>query len=128
MSRTTIATSRAPRAIGPYSQAVATNDWIFCSGQIPLDPATGKLVPGDIQAQTRRCLENLKAVLEAGGATLAQVVKTTVYLTDLGQFAAVNEAYGEYFGSQPPARATVQVSALPAGATVEIDAIARRGG
>lgn len=128
MARTTVSTSRAPRAIGPYSQAVAMDDWLFCSGQIPLDPATGKMVPGDIQAQTRRCLENLKAVLEAGGATLGKVVKTTVYLTNLAQFAAMNEIYAEYFADSPPARATVEVRALPAGAIVEIDAIARRGG
>lgn len=127
MTKRTIATSRAPGALGPYSQAVQLDDWLFCSGQVALDPATGKLETGGVPAETRRCLDNLKAVLEAGGVTLSGVVKTTVYMTDLKQFPAMNEVYAEYFKEQPPARATVEVSRLPAGASVEIEAIARRG-
>jgi 2-iminobutanoate/2-iminopropanoate deaminase len=119
-----IETNQAPQPIGPYSQAVQSGNMLFLSGQIPLDPATGKMVEGDVQVQTRQVLENLKAVLLAGNATLEQVVKTTIYLTDLSQFSKVNEIYAEYFGESKPARATVQVAALPAGAQVEIDAIA----
>jgi 2-iminobutanoate/2-iminopropanoate deaminase len=121
-----ISTEKAPRAIGPYSQAIeASGRMIFCSGQIPLDPASGEMVgASDVRAQARRVMENLKAVVEAAGASLSQVVKTTIYLADLQDFGAVNEIYGGYFPSQPPARATVQVAGLPRGALVEIDAIA----
>jgi 2-iminobutanoate/2-iminopropanoate deaminase len=115
----------APKAIGPYSQAVKTPaGMVFLSGQIPLDPATGQLVSGDIRAQTGRVMQNLGAVLGAAGLTFSHVVKTTVYLVDLADFASVNEVYGEHFAEAPPARATVQVAALPKGARVEIDAVA----
>ena len=112
----TIATEDAPAAIGPYSQAVKSGSLLFLSGQIPLDPRTGAMVPGGIVEQTERVLDNLAAVLAAGGATFANVVRTTIYLTDLGDFAKVNEAYGKRFAANPPARATVQVAALPKGA------------
>lgn len=125
--RETVSTAHAPAAIGPYSQAVRAGGFLFCSGQIPLDPATGKMVDGGIEAQTERVLSNLAAVLSAGGATLAAVVKTTVYLVDLGEFPAMNAVYGRFFPGDPPARATVQVAKLPAGALVEIDAIAAIG-
>jgi 2-iminobutanoate/2-iminopropanoate deaminase len=121
-----IATSSAPAAIGPYSQGIGAGSLVFLSGQIPLDPATGALVAGDIAAQTQRVMENLRAVLAAAGCTFQHVVRTTIYLVDLGHFAAVNEAYGRYFEAPFPARATVQVAALPKGAQVEIDAIAVR--
>ncbi len=115
----------APKAIGPYSQALrAGQGMLFLSGQIPLDPATGELVPGDVRAQTERVMENLAAVLRVAGLSFEHVVKTTIYLADLGDFAAVNEVYGRRFPQAPPARATVQVAALPRGARVEIDAIA----
>ena len=114
----------APRAIGPYVPAVRLGELVFCSGQIPLDPKTGELVGGDIRAQTERVLENLGAVLRAAGLGLDRVLKTTVYLTDLGDFQKVNETYGKRFSGVFPARATVQVAALPKGARVEIDAIA----
>ncbi len=120
----TISTQEAPAAIGPYSQAVEAGCFVFLSGQIPLDPATGELVSGSIQYETRRVMENLKAVLAAAGLSFADVVKTTIYVTDIGAFAAVNEVYGSYFKEEPPARATVQVAALPKGARVEIDAVA----
>ncbi len=123
---TPIKTDQAPAAIGPYSQAIAADGLMFLSGQIPLDPATGELVTGDIRLETQRVLDNLQAVLAAGGATFGDVVKTTIYLTNLGDFAAVNEVYAKAFVAAPPARATVQVAALPRGARVEIDAIARR--
>ena len=121
-----ISTPAAPKAIGPYSQAVAApaGRLLYLSGQIPLDPATGELVKGTIEEETRRVMENLKAVLQAGGAGFAQVVKTTIFLTDLADFTRVNEVYGGYFQADPPARATVQVAALPRGARVEIDAVA----
>ncbi len=123
--RSVIATTEAPRAIGPYSQAIAAGGFVFCSGQIPLDPKTGEMIgTGDVRAQARRVMENLKAVLAAAGTSLAHVVKTTIYLADLGDFGAVNDVYGSYFSSAPPARATVQVAGLPRGALVEIDAIA----
>jgi 2-iminobutanoate/2-iminopropanoate deaminase len=122
-----IATPEAPRAIGPYSQAISVGEWLFCSGQIPLDPKGGEIVAGGIEEQTKRVLENLGAVLSAGGSGLDRVVKTTVFLTDLGDFAAMNAVYGEYFGEPAPARATVQVAALPKGARIEIEAIALRG-
>ena len=126
MARTTLHSDRAPKAIGPYSQAVQVDSgkMTFLSGQIPLDPATGELVNGDITAQTERVMENLKAVLHAGGLELAHVVRCGIFLADLGEFGKVNEVYGRYFGAAPPARATVQVAALPRGARVEIDAIA----
>jgi 2-iminobutanoate/2-iminopropanoate deaminase len=122
--RMPVSTENAPAAIGPYSQAIRTGSLLFCSGQVALDPATGELVKEDIQGQARRCLENLSAVCQAAGASLSQAVRCTVYLTDMGDFARVNDAYGEFFGSDdPPARVTVAVAGLPAGADVEIDAI-----
>ena len=127
MIRDAVSTSSAPRAIGPYSQAVIAQGarCIYCSGQIPLDPETGELVGGgDVEKETHRVMQNLAAVLEAAGVSMDAVVKTTIYLTDLKNLAAVNRAYATYFGSMPPARATVQVAALPRGAQVEIDAVA----
>lgn len=127
MGRKTVSSDQAPKAIGPYSQAVDLGDLVFCSGQIPLDPATGQFVgAGDVVAQTERVLQNLKGVLQAAGLTLGHVVRTTVYMVDLAEFAAMNEVYARHFSADPPARSTVQVSALPRGARVEIDAIARR--
>jgi 2-iminobutanoate/2-iminopropanoate deaminase len=123
-----IATKDAPAAIGPYSQAIRDGGLVFLSGQIPLDPATGQLVVGDITAQTTRVMENLRAVLTAADCSFSDVVRTTIYLVDLAHFAAVNEAYGKSFEAPYPARATVQVAALPKGAQVEIDAIAVRHG
>ncbi len=120
-----ISTPQAPAAIGPYSQAIHSGDLVFLSGQVPIDPATGDLVVGDIAVQTERVLDNLYAVLAAAGCTFADVVKTTIYLVDLADFQAVNQTYAKRFAAAPPARATVQVSALPKGARVEIDAIAR---
>lgn len=119
-----IASPHAPAAIGPYSQAIEAGGFVFCSGQIPLDPTSGALVDGDIGAQTERVMKNLSAVLEAAGVTFASVVRTTIYLVDMADFAAVNAAYGKWFKDVPPARATVQVAALPRGARVEIDAVA----
>ena len=122
-----IRSREAPAPIGPYSQAIESDGWIFVSGQIPLEPETNALVVGDIEAQTDRVLANLRAVLEAAGATLDDVVRTTIYLVDLGLFPRVNTVYGRHFSRDPqPARATVQVAALPLGAAVEIDAIAHR--
>jgi 2-iminobutanoate/2-iminopropanoate deaminase len=119
-----ISTKTAPHAIGPYSQAVRSAGLVFLSGQIAIDPATGKLVDGDARAQTERVMENLAAVLEAAGLTFDHVVKTTIYLVDFADFEAVNEVYGRRFARVLPARATVQVAALPRGARIEIDAIA----
>jgi 2-iminobutanoate/2-iminopropanoate deaminase len=119
-----VSTSEAPAAIGPYSQAVRSGRFLFCSGQIPLDPKSGQIVPGDIAAQTRRVLDNIAAILRTEGLTFDNVVKTTVFLTDLGDFQTVNEIYGSYFRNHPPARSTVQVSALPKGAKIEIEVIA----
>ena len=119
-----IQTDRAPQAIGPYSQAIKANGFIFASGQIPLDPATMRIVEGGIEEQTGRVLDNLKAVLEAAGTSLDRVVKTTVYLADMGEFAAMNEIYARYFGATKPARATVQVARLPRDVKVEIDVVA----
>ena len=124
MEREIISTAAAPAAIGPYSQAVLSGGLLFCSGQIPLDPATGKMVEGGIEEQTERVLRNLDAVLESGGGSLRSVVKTTVYLADLSDFPAMNGVYGRFFTENPPARATVQVAKIPAGALVEIDAVA----
>jgi 2-iminobutanoate/2-iminopropanoate deaminase len=121
--RTPVSTPDAPEAIGPYSQAIRTGSLLFCSGQIPLDPSTGEVVKEDVEGQTRRCLDNLSAVCEAAGASLADAVRCTIYLADIGDFARVNEAYGEFFQDDPPARAAVGVAALPRGADVEIDAI-----
>ena len=123
---TTVATPLAPAAIGPYSQAIAATGarLVFCSGQIPLDPASGALVAGDIEAETRQVLANLKAVLAAAGLGLEHVARTTIYLTDLCDFQRVNAVYGEALGGHLPARSTIQVAALPRGARVEIDAIA----
>lgn len=127
MSKSAVSTDTAPKAIGPYSQAVRAGDFLFLSGQVALDPATGVLVSGGVEAETKQVLANLTAVLAAGGVTWAEVVRTTIYLTDLGDFATVNRLYGEVTGAVPPARATVQVAALPRGAVVEIDAIAFAG-
>ncbi len=124
--RSIVRTTEAPAAIGPYSQAVVVGDLVFCSGQIPLDPATGQMIEGDVQAQTHRVLQNLRAVLEAAGSSLSQVVKTTVFLQNMNDFAAMNAVYSEYFGDQPPARSTVEVARLPRGALVEIECIAIR--
>lgn len=129
MQRTTVRTTQAPAAIGPYSQAVVVplgdgKKMIFCSGQVALDPETGAMVEGDVAAQTQQTLANLGAVLAAAGATFAHIVKTTIFLADMDDFAAVNGVYGEKFSAEPPARATVQVSRLPRDARVEIDCIA----
>ena len=118
-------TDRAPEAIGPYSQAVITDGWIFCSGQIPIDPATGQVIEGDVAAQTDRALTNLAAVLEAAGSSLAGVVKTTVFLSDMNDFQAMNEVYARHFGHHRPARAAVQAAALPKFVDVEIECVAR---
>lgn len=122
--RTIVATEQAPAAIGPYSQAITAAGLVFCSGQIPLDPANGTVVEGGIEAQARRVLDNLAAVLQAAGSSLQQIVKTTIFLADMGDFASVNTIYAEYFGSDPPARSTVQVARLPRDVRVEIEAIA----
>jgi 2-iminobutanoate/2-iminopropanoate deaminase len=122
--RETISTENAPKAIGPYSQAVIHNGLAYLSGQIPLDPATNQIVEGDIVAQTERVLQNLKAVLETCGASLESVLKTTVFLKDMADFPRMNEVYGRYFAAHPPARSTVQAARLPRDVSVEIDAIA----
>ena len=124
MKKEPIATPRAPAAIGPYSQGIAAGGLVFLSGQIPIDPATGDLVTGGIEPQTERVIENLRAVLDEAGCAFADVVKTTIYVTDLAHFATVNAIYGRAFTPPFPARATVQVAALPKGALVEIEAIA----
>ncbi|HEY3128347.1 MAG TPA: RidA family protein [Acidobacteriota bacterium] len=124
MSRKVISTDDAPRAIGPYSQAIATETMVFVSGQIPIDPETGNLANGGIRDQTRRVLQNLSAILKAAGTGLEKVVKTTVYLKDMSQFQEMNEVYAEYFKTAPPARATVEVARLPKDVLVEIDLIA----
>ena len=120
-----IRTDAAPAAVGPYSQAVEVDGWLWISGQIPLDPATGALVGGGIEPATRRVLDNLRAVIEAAGAGMEAVVRVTIYLTDLGNFQAVNAIYAEFFASDEPARVCVEVSALPKGAEVEMDAVVR---
>ena len=119
-----VATERAPRAIGPYSQALRSGNFLFASGQIPIDPATGEFVAGGITEQTEQVMRNVSAILEAAGAGLQQVVKTTVFLADMDDFTAMNEVYGRFFGEDPPARATVQAARLPRDARVEIEAIA----
>ena len=121
--RKTVTADGAPEAVGPYTHAVVSNGLVFCSGQVPLDPETGELVVGSIDAMTRRCLDNLSTVAEAAGAQLSDAVRMGIYVTDMNSFKEVNEAYGSYFESDPPARSTVAVVALPLGAQVEIDAV-----
>jgi len=123
MSRHAIATDKAPAAIGPYSQAVRSGKTVFLSGQIPLDPSTGQLVEGDIAAQSRRVFDNLQAVCQAAGGSLDDVMRIGIYLTDLGDFAAVNAVMADYFSAPYPARSTIEVAGLPRGARVEVDAI-----
>ena len=125
--RTVIATDRGPKAIGPYSQAIKANGLVFLSGQIPLDPATQQLITGDVAAQTERVLQNIAAVLDAAGTSLARVVKTTVFLKNMNDFVAMNEVYGCHFTAEPPARSTVEVARLPKDVLVEIDVIALEG-
>ena len=122
--RRAIHTEAAPKAIGPYSQGIHAGGFVYTAGQVPFDPATGQFVEGGIEEQTRRVLTNIKAILEAADTSLERVVKTTVFMTDLGQFAAMNAVYAEFFPADPPARSTVQVSALPRGALLEIEAVA----
>jgi 2-iminobutanoate/2-iminopropanoate deaminase len=124
MAKRAVQTAKAPRAIGPYSQAILTDGLLFVSGQIPLDPATGELVRGDVKMQTDQVMKNIAAVLEAAGLDLAHVIKTTIFLKSMMDFTAVNEVYGRFFKEPYPARATVEVAALPMGASVEIEAIA----
>jgi len=124
MARRAVSTTKAPRAIGAYSQAISSDGLIFCSGQVALDSATGELVGESVADQTRRCMENLSAVLEAAGAGLESVVKVNAYLTDMNDFAEFNEVYGEFFSDEPPARAAIGVAGLPKGARVEIECIA----
>lgn len=124
MQRSPVNSGQAPKAIGPYSQAIRAGDFVFCAGQTPLDPATGNLVDGEIEAQTRRVLQNLSLVLEAAGASLATVVKTTVFLLDLNDFQKMNAVYAEFFPKDPPARSTVQVARLPRDARIEIELVA----
>jgi 2-iminobutanoate/2-iminopropanoate deaminase len=124
MTKTIIKPAGAPPAIGPYSHAVRVGDLLFCAGQIPVDPATGQLAAGDIRAQTERVLQNINNILKDQGLTMAHVVKTTVFMTNLADFAALNEVYAGHFRADPPARSTVQVAALPRGANVEIEVIA----
>ena len=122
--RDIVSTKDAPQAIGPYSQAIKAGGFVFVSGQIPIDPATGQLITGDISAQTERVMKNLEAILRAAGSSLARVAKSTVYLKNMSEFAAMNEVYGRFFKAAPPARATVEVSRLPKDVLVEIDVIA----
>lgn len=124
MERQVFHTTNAPKAIGPYSQAIQVGNLIFCSGQTPIDPATNTMIEGDIETQTRRVLQNLSAVLEAAGSSLSKVVKTTVFLFDMNEFARMNAVYAEFFPTNPPARSTVQVARLPRDARVEIELIA----
>jgi 2-iminobutanoate/2-iminopropanoate deaminase len=122
--RSAVSTDSAPAAIGPYSQGIRLGELLFCSGQVGLEPSTGELVKEDVEGQTRRCLRNLSAVCEAAGGSLSNAVRCTIYLTDMGDYTRVNEAYGEFFdGAEPPARVAVAVAALPRGAEVEIDAV-----
>ncbi|MEO5884712.1 MAG: RidA family protein [Candidatus Limnocylindrales bacterium] len=127
MSRQAVSTSGAPAAIGPYSQGIVSGDLLFCSGQLGLDPATGEMVEGGVTAQAERALKNLTAVLDAAGLTFADVIKTTIFLADIADFAAVNTVYAAVMSDPPPARSTFAVGALPKGGLVEIEAIARRG-
>ena len=124
VKREIISTENAPAAVGPYSQAIRVGDFIYTAGQIALVPETGKLVEGGIEAQTRQVMQNLASVLEAAGSSLAHIVKTTIFVTNLADFATINKVYGSFFASDPPARSTVQVAALPLGANVEIEAVA----
>ena len=124
MNKNVISTKHAPGAVGPYSQGVRAGNLLFTAGQIALDPATGKMVEQDIEVQTKRVMHNLQGILEAAGTDLDHIIKTTVFLQDMGQFAAMNGVYGGFFGDQPPARSTVEVAKLPLGALVEIEAIA----
>jgi len=126
--RTVVTTDRAPAAVGPYSQAIRIGELVFSAGQIPLDPSTGAMVGTTIAEQTRQVLRNLTAVLEAAGSSLEQIIKMTVFMTDLGEFAAMNEVYAEHFPSTPPARSAVQVAALPLGAQIEMECVALVGG
>ena len=128
MPRTAISTTQAPAAIGPYSQAIRADGYVFCSGQLGLDPATGDFVAGDVGAQAEQALRNLGAVLEAAGLTFGDVVKTTIFLADMADFAAVNGVYGRFVTDPPPARSTIAVAALPKGGRVEIEATARLAG
>ena len=128
MTRRAISTTNAPSAVGPYSQAITTHDLVFCSGQVGLDPATGELVSGGLEAQVERVIANLAAVLEAAGCTLADVTKTTCFLAEINDFASFNAIYGRFFPAPQPARSTFAVKALPKSALVEIEAIAVRGG
>jgi 2-iminobutanoate/2-iminopropanoate deaminase len=127
MTRQAIQTNGAPAPVGPYSQAIASGDWIWCAGQVGLDPATSELVEGGVEAQAERALRNLQAVLDAAGAGFGDVVKTTIFLADLSDFGTVNGIYGRFMPDPPPARSTIGVSGLPKGALVEIEMIARRG-
>ncbi len=124
MNRNAVSTDHAPAALGPYSQAIVAGGFVFCAGQVPLDPESGTIVEGDIAVQTERVLQSLSAVLGGAGCDLDDVVKTTVFMTDLGEFAEMNAVYATHFTNQPPARSTVQVAALPAGARLEIEAVA----
>jgi 2-iminobutanoate/2-iminopropanoate deaminase len=126
MTRQAVSTGGAPAAIGPYSQGIAVDGFVFCSGQIGLDPASGELVPGGVEAQAERALRNLAAVLDAAGAAMADIVKTTLFLADMADFAIVNAVYARHMPDPPPARSTFAVGALPKGALIEIEAIARR--
>lgn len=128
MERTIVSTPNAPKAIGPYSQAVKAGGFVFCSGQIPIDPTTGEIVgASDVRVQAKRVMDNLAAVLAAAGSSFEAVVKTTIFLADMGDFAAVNEIYGGYFKANPPARATIQVAGLPKASLVEIECVAIAG-
>jgi 2-iminobutanoate/2-iminopropanoate deaminase len=124
MSKRIVRTEEAPQAIGPYSQAVVAGGFVYVAGQLALDPHTGQLVPGDVRIQTKRVMENIKAILEGAGSSLARVVKTTVFLRDLNDFGVMNEIYGSYFQEDPPARSTVQVAKLPRDGVVEIEVVA----
>ena len=127
MKRNVVATQDAPQAVGPYSQGIASDDFVFTAGQVALDPATGKMVGDGIAEQTHQALKNLKAILEAANSSMERAVKTTVFLADINDFSAMNEVYAGYFSDSPPARSTIQVGALPLGALVEIEVIAVRG-
>lgn len=124
MTKTIVRPASSAPAAGPYSHGVRVGDFLFCAGQVPVDPATGQLVPGDIRDQTKRAMDNINLILQDQGLTMANVVKTTVFMTDLAEFASMNETYGRFFQKDPPARSTVQVAALPRGAAVEIEVIA----